>query len=481
MPALSVIVPIYDVEPYLAACLESLACQTWRDIEVVMVDDGSPDAGAEIAARFAERDGRFLLVRQANAGLGAARNTGLRAASGELFAFVDSDDMLPPYALETMAAALAESGSDLVTGNVHRFNGRGAWQSNMHRDAFAERLTRTHVTGAQILLRDRLVTNKLWRRAFWDEHGLRFPEGVLYEDTSVALPAHFLAETVDVLTRPIYLWRERDGDSLSITQDRAHVRGVEDRFASVRAVRDFLLTTGRAAHVPAWDLTVLDGDLPVFLPALERGGEDFRQCFLDLACDYLDAAGPKVFARLPAQRRARWRLVRERRLPELLELLEWERTASPDAKAVRRLGRHHLDVPVPLPSRVTRLRRELEPRQRIDDVRWEGGRLHVRGRVTLRYLSPRERRHQYVFAWFVRRDTGRRLRVPVTVFPADSLVSREEQDWCGFALSVDADELTAGTDWHVDLWVVHRGMLRRDRLRRHGPVETPIDHHETRP
>ncbi|MFC3984232.1 bifunctional glycosyltransferase/CDP-glycerol:glycerophosphate glycerophosphotransferase [Streptosporangium jomthongense] len=480
MPALSVIVPIYDVEPYLAACLESLACQTWRDIEVVMVDDGSPDAGAEIAARFAERDGRFLLVRQANAGLGAARNAGLRAASGELFAFVDSDDMLPPYALETMAVTLAESGSDLVTGNVHRFSGRGAWQSNMHRDAFAERLARTHVTRAQILLRDRLVTNKLWRRSFWEKHGLRFPEGVLYEDTSVALPAHFLAEAVDVLARPIYLWRERDGDSLSITQDRAHVRGVEDRFASVRAVRDFLLTTGRARHVPAWDLTVLDGDLPVFLPALERGGEDFRRRFLDLAREYLDDAGPKVFARLPAQKRARWRLVRERRMSELIELLEWERTAPPDAKAVRRRGRHHLAAPVPLPSRVTRLRGELEPRQRIDDVRWEAGRLHVHGRVTLRYLSPRERRHQHVFAWFVRRDTGRGVRVPVSVFPADSLVSREEQDWCGFSLSVDADELAAGTDWHVDLWIVHRGMLRRDRLRRHGPVETPIGHHEPR-
>ncbi|MER7127688.1 bifunctional glycosyltransferase/CDP-glycerol:glycerophosphate glycerophosphotransferase [Streptosporangium saharense] len=481
MPALSVIVPIYDVEPYLTACLESLACQTWRDIEVVMVDDGSPDTSAEIAARFAERDRRFRLVRQANAGLGAARNAGLRVASGELFAFVDSDDMLPPYALETMAATLAETGSDLVTGNVHRFNGRGAWRSNMHRDAFAERLTRTHVTRTQTLLRDRLVTNKLWRRSFWEQHRLRFPEGVLYEDTSVALPAHFLAETVDVLARPIYLWRERDGDSLSITQDRAHVRGIEDRFASVRAVRDFLLGTGRAAHVPAWDLTVLDGDLPVFLPALEHGGEDFRRCFLDLACDYLDAAGPKVFARLPAQRRARWRLVRERRLPELLELLEWDRTASPDAKAVRRLGRYHLAAPVPLPSRATRLRHELEPRQRIDDVRWEGGRLHVQGRVTLRYLSPRERRHQHVFAWFVREDTGRGLRVPVTVFPADSLVSREEQDWCGFSLSVDADTLAEGTNWRVDLWIVHRGMLRRDRLRRHGPVETPLDHHEPRP
>ncbi|MEV8633066.1 CDP-glycerol glycerophosphotransferase family protein [Streptosporangium sp. NPDC051023] len=476
------IVPIYDVEPYLAACLESLACQTWRDIEVVMVDDGSPDASAEIAAGFAERDGRFVLVSQANAGLGAARNAGLRAASGEFLAFVDSDDMLPTHALETMAATLAETGSDLVTGNVHRFNGRGAWQSNMHRDTFAERVTRTHVTRGETLLRDRLVTNKLWRRSFWEEHGFRFPEGVLYEDTSVALPAHFLATAVDVLACPIYLWRERDGDSLSITQDRTHVKGVEDRFASVTSVRRFLLGAGRAAHVPAWDLTVLDGDLPVFLQALERGGEAFRECFLDLAGEYLDAVDPRVLSRLPAPKRVRWQLVRERRLPELFEFLEWERTVPPDAKVVRRLHRHHLAAPVPLPSKVTRLRHELEPRQRIDDVRWEGGRLCVQGRVTLRYLSPQEHRHQHVFAWFVREDTGRGFRVPVTVFSAPSLVSRESEDWCGFRFAVDGDRLAgAETTWRVDLWVVHRGMLRRERLRRQDSHQgPPLEHHGPR-
>ncbi|WP_271220253.1 bifunctional glycosyltransferase/CDP-glycerol:glycerophosphate glycerophosphotransferase [Streptosporangium carneum] len=475
------IVPIYDVEPYLEACLESLACQTWRDIEVVMVDDGSPDASAEIAAGFAERDGRFVLVSQANAGLGAARNAGLRAASGEFLAFVDSDDMLPPYALETMAVTLAETGSDLVTGNVHRFNGRGAWQSNMHREVFAERAARTHVTRREILLRDRLVTNKLWRRSFWEKHAFDFPEGVLYEDTSVALPAHFLAAAVDVLACPIYLWRERDGDSLSITQDRTHVKGIEDRFASVMSVRRFLLGNGRAAHVPAWDLTVLDGDLPVFLPALERAGEAFRERFLDLARDYLDAVDPRVFARLPAPKRVRWQLVRERRLPELLEFMEWERTVPPEARVVRRLRRHHLAAPVPLRPRTTRLSRELEPRQRIDDVRWEGGRLSVQGRVTLRYLSPQERRHQFVFAWFVREDTGRGIRVPVTAFRTVSLVSRDSEDWCGFRFAVDVDRLgEEEATWRVDLWVVHRGLLRRERLSRPDRSgDEPLEHHRS--
>src|SRR5689334_866082 len=90
-PLLSVVVPVYDVERYLDECLASLAAQTLRDLEVVVVDDGSPDGSAAIAEAWARRDPRFRLVRQANHGLGHARNTGARHAAGTYLAFVDSD------------------------------------------------------------------------------------------------------------------------------------------------------------------------------------------------------------------------------------------------------------------------------------------------------------------------------------------------------------------------------------------------------
>ena len=95
-PRLSVIVPIYNVERYLPACLDSLAAQTFRDIEVLMVDDGSPDGSAAIAEAYADRDERFKLIRKENAGLGAARNTGIQHVSdeSEYLTFVDSDDLV---------------------------------------------------------------------------------------------------------------------------------------------------------------------------------------------------------------------------------------------------------------------------------------------------------------------------------------------------------------------------------------------------
>ncbi|MFC7730357.1 glycosyltransferase family 2 protein [Actinomadura keratinilytica] len=94
-PTISLVVPIYNVAPYLDACLRSLAAQTCRDLEVVMVDDGSTDDGGRIAAKFAAADSRFRLLTQDSKGLGAARNAGLAAARGEFLGFVDGDDMLP--------------------------------------------------------------------------------------------------------------------------------------------------------------------------------------------------------------------------------------------------------------------------------------------------------------------------------------------------------------------------------------------------
>src|SRR5918994_1194645 len=134
---ISVVVPIYNVEPFLDECLRSIAGQSFADLEVVMVDDGSTDASAEIAARFADRDPRFRLLSQTNAGLGAARNAGLDAAGGELVAFVDSDDVLPRDAYERLLGSLDRTGSDFATGNVLRLSSSGCTQAAFLAQVFA--------------------------------------------------------------------------------------------------------------------------------------------------------------------------------------------------------------------------------------------------------------------------------------------------------------------------------------------------------
>jgi CDP-glycerol glycerophosphotransferase len=180
---ISVVVPMYNVAPYLQTCLESLAQQTMADLEVVMVDDGSTDESAAIAERYVERDPRFKLVRQRNAGLGAARNTGVPHATGDLLAFVDSDDVVPRHAYELLRGALDRTGSDFASGNVMRLTPFGMTKAGFVGRVFDRSRLKTHITRFPALVNDRTAWNKLFRRSFWDEHGFRFPEGVYYEDT----------------------------------------------------------------------------------------------------------------------------------------------------------------------------------------------------------------------------------------------------------------------------------------------------------
>ena len=109
-PLISVIVPVYDVEKYLPKCLDSLLAQTWRNLEIIVVDDGSPDGSWDIMQDYAARDSRVRIFRKKNGGVSAARNFGMDAAEGEYLGFVDPDDWVSPHYLEWMAEAMQEQG-----------------------------------------------------------------------------------------------------------------------------------------------------------------------------------------------------------------------------------------------------------------------------------------------------------------------------------------------------------------------------------
>ena len=110
--AISVIVPVYRVEKYLPACIDSILNQTFTDFELILVDDGSPDRCPEICDETAKRDARVRAIHQANQGLSAARNAGIEAAHGAWLSFVDSDDFLAPDFLETLHDAAVRAGAD---------------------------------------------------------------------------------------------------------------------------------------------------------------------------------------------------------------------------------------------------------------------------------------------------------------------------------------------------------------------------------
>ncbi|MEI5103285.1 CDP-glycerol glycerophosphotransferase family protein [Streptomyces sp. PmtG] len=484
-PRLSVVVPIYNVEDFLEECLESIARQTLGapgdgdggELEVVLVDDGSTDASPAIARAFTARDPRFLYVRQPNAGLSAARNTGVRHANpaAAYLTFVDSDDVVPHGAYARMVASLDASGSDFATGNVWRLTERGRSQAWQYQWLTAPR-TGTHISRDLALLADRVAWNKVFRRDFWDRHGFAFPEGRLYEDTPVMIPAHFLAASVDVLSEHVYYWRVREG---SITRRRTDVKGVRDRVAACAHVSAFL-----AEHAPrlkaTYDVSCLRDDFVYFLEGLPMGGPEYRDAFLTGTAAFLRAAGPDVTHRLPVDLRVKWELVRAGRADELIALLASERRGGKGAFTVRGARKRHAVFPgvASVPSALTRLGKdELPVVARLREASWDAdGRLRVRGYAYVRNLDAARPRHS-VKAGLLKsaHSRGRFRRVPTRTVAAPEATEASRQrlhsyDLSGFEMTIDPRRLRTGGRWRPGNWllgvvVAGHGTVRRAAVR----------------
>lgn len=112
----SVIVPVYKVEQYLDKCVESLTAQTYRALEIILVDDQSPDGCPRMCDEWAQRDSRIRVIHKRHEGVGKARNTGMESATGAYLAFVDADDYLPEDAIEVLVKRLISDGSDMAIG-----------------------------------------------------------------------------------------------------------------------------------------------------------------------------------------------------------------------------------------------------------------------------------------------------------------------------------------------------------------------------
>ncbi|MFE6195745.1 CDP-glycerol glycerophosphotransferase family protein [Streptomyces sp. NPDC057838] len=225
MPRFSVIVPAYQVQAYLHECLESVLSQSCPDLELIVVDDCSPDACGAIIDEFAARDARVLPVHlPENVGLGRARNAGVARASGDYLLFLDSDDTLTPDALRAVADRLKETGDPDVL--VFDY-ARTYWTGEAVRNQAALQLTEQGPAPFRLedrpgLLRLLMVAwNKAYRREFVEKEGFAFPPG-LYEDTPWTYPVLMTAESIATLDRVCVHYRQRRLGSILRTTSERH-------------------------------------------------------------------------------------------------------------------------------------------------------------------------------------------------------------------------------------------------------------------
>lgn len=233
---ISVIVPVYGVEPYLRKCLDSLVGQSYRNLEIILVDDGSPDRCGKICDEYAEKDSRIRVIHKENGGVSSARNAGLGIASGEWIGWVDSDDWVELDMFEYLLGNAQQAGAEIaVCSRVERYKEHHIFRG------WEETLILNREEAMGLLLENDQMQNylcdKLWKRELF--RGIVFPEGKTFEDIAVMHRLFERASRVVCLPEWKYNYYQRAG---SIVDDPS----LQNRINHFMAARNRLEEMGEA-------------------------------------------------------------------------------------------------------------------------------------------------------------------------------------------------------------------------------------------
>lgn len=230
-PLVSVIIPIYNVEKYLERCIISVVHQTYKNLEIILVNDGSPDNSLSICEVWKKRDSRIKVLNKPNGGLSDARNSGLRIATGDLIAFVDSDDWISINMIENMVLELCKQNADMVVCDFVSVYDTGYMEKNI-KESFTPKVISSREL-MKLTLKDREITNHVWRRLYKRELIIEdiFPVGKNFEDVYTSPIFISKCSKIVVLSEAYYYYRiNNEGIVKSVS-----LKNCEDYFESILA------------------------------------------------------------------------------------------------------------------------------------------------------------------------------------------------------------------------------------------------------
>lgn len=211
---ISIIIPIYNVERYLSQCLESVINQTYKELEIICINDGSPDNSLKILEKFQKKDNRIKLITQKNQGLAGARNTGINNATGEFIFFLDSDDWLPLNAIELLYNKQKNEDADIVIGGRNTITLKKenkffpkSYEKNLKFKEYIMRSFKDKSFRA-------VAWGKLYKKDIIKKYRLYFPKGLLYEDLLFLMRYLYYSKKITVLSECVYNYRYDRKDSI---------------------------------------------------------------------------------------------------------------------------------------------------------------------------------------------------------------------------------------------------------------------------
>lgn len=232
LPLISVIVPVYNVEQSLHACINSIVSQTYKKLEIILVDDGSTDSSGDICDNFQKNDSRITVVHQRNKGLSQARNAGISVSTGSYLSFIDSDDLVSSIFIETLLTNLQEAKAQISICSIQKIRENGdiiddpSCLPDMTLSSMKaiEQITEDKKNGWQLVP----AWNKLYDRALF-EH-IRYPMGKLNEDEFVLYPLFFNANKITLSSKKMYYYTQRSTSIMNSSTPLRLLDGLEARY-----------------------------------------------------------------------------------------------------------------------------------------------------------------------------------------------------------------------------------------------------------
>ncbi|CAM4002526.1 glycosyltransferase [Mesobacillus zeae] len=244
---LSVVVLVYNTEPYLRDCFDSLVNQTLTDIEIIIVNDESPDNSAVIIEEYRKKYDNITVINQKNAGGAVAGNKGLHAASGEYVTIMDSDDIVPLDGYEKLYNKAKEMDADIAIGRPHLYIEGNIREVNYKKesDVWKKERVITDLLQFPDIFYDCFYWNKIYKRELLFNNNCFMPPGMLYADRPMVHKAYLYSKKIVVIPEVVYLWRKRGNTEVkSITQLTTDIGNFKDRISSLYYQIDYFNAFG---------------------------------------------------------------------------------------------------------------------------------------------------------------------------------------------------------------------------------------------
>lgn len=327
-PFFSVIIPVYNTENYLKECLDSIKNQTFKDIEVICIDDKSTDNSLEILEEYSKNDKRFKILKNTeNMGQGTSRNRAIDESKGKYIALIDSDDKIDLNTFEEIYHFIKEYNQDIIIYDTLRFNHKGEmYRGKLQSKSIPkDKIPVTNILNYPNLIYDTAV-NKIIKRSFLRENNLKFKNGRLYEDVLFSMELFLNTDTVGIYPYVKYYWRIREGENKSTTQKRTEIKNITDRVFIIKEMIN-KFETSEKYNVLIDDLyrKLLDVDLSIYINLIDKGNDEYKNIIKNEFIPIVEKINDDLIEELDESDKTKFKLLKQGDVDGLIKYIKSEK------------------------------------------------------------------------------------------------------------------------------------------------------------